>query len=180
MNIGHSSKLIYDDCAYTHRVKKSTDPLIYRLDTNRIWNCNQCASTLGPRASYMGNGVSTPYGHPVATAQYLTDIDSILSNRNVPLSKCKNGQLNPINVTKMKNQHLGQCSNYLDPMNTRLTHPAINYREASIDRFYNLPQNPQKPIFWNFAINTQNEAIDNFKFEFDKLKLYDPTLPRNI
>lgn len=180
MNIGHSSLLPYDECAYKDKLKKSTDPLIYNLDTNKIWSCNQGLSTLGPRSGIMGNGVSTIAGHPVATAQYLSDVESILTNRNVPTSKCRNAQLNPINVASVPKEslvHLNNVSHYLDPISSRLTHPAFNYKEAPISRFYNLNQNPQLPVFWSFAVNTKNEAIDNFKFSFDKNQQYDPTLP---
>lgn len=180
MNIGHSSLLPYDECAYNDQIKKSTDPLIYNLDPTKIWNKNQCLSTLGPRPGIMGNGVSTISGHPIATSQYLTDVESVLTNRNVPTSKCRNGQLNPINVANVSPKllnHLNGCSNYLDPVNSRLTHPAFNYKEAPINRFYNLNQNPQLPLFWNFSINTKNEAKDNFTFVFDKNKVYDPTVP---
>lgn len=168
MNNGHSSLLLYDKCAYKDKLKKSTDPLLYNLNTNKIWSCNQGLSTLGPRSGYMGNGVSTFVGHPVATAQYLSDVESILTNRNVLTSKCRNGQLNPVNLTNKYNnnlKHLQNTSNYLDPINSRLTHPAFNYKEAPINRFNNLPQNPQLNIFWNFSINTKNEAKDNYTFK---------------
>ena len=169
MNIGHSSLLPYDECAFQARIQTSVDPMIYRLDTNAIWNKNQCYTGFGPRPGYMGNGVSTIAGHPVATAEKLIDIDSVLSNRNVITSKCKSGHLNPINVTKLNQIDLGQCNHYLDPVASRLTNPAFNYKEAPIDRFYNLNQNPQLPIFWNFAKNTDLETKDNFTFKFDGL-----------
>jgi len=177
MNIGYNQGLIHDKCAIRDKTKRSTDPLLYKLDTNQIWNCKQCLSTLGPRASYMGNESSTYAGHPVATANYQVDVESILTNRNVPTSKCNSSNLNPIDVTKFKTKHLNLCGSTLDPINTRLTHPAFNYREAPVDRFYNLPQNPQEPIYWDWGVNTRIEARDNFVFKFDKNKAYDPTLP---
>lgn len=187
VNFGHSSRTMYDnpwgtsgECEYATFYKQSTDPMIYTLDTNRIYNCKQCFTAYGPRSSYMGNGVSTVNGQNPAEAQTLTDIDSILSNRNVPLSKCKNGHLNPINVTKFKQTNLCECSNMLDPISSRLTHPAFNYKEAPTSRFYNLNQNPQKAIFWNFAVNTRNEARDNFDFTFEDNQLFDPTLPTTL
>lgn len=169
MNIGHSSLLPYDECAYQARIQTSTDPLLYKLDENQIYNKNQCFSGFGPRPSYMGNGVSTIAGQPVAAAQKLIDVDSVLSNRNVVASKCKSGNMNPLNITKLQQQNLGRCNHYLDPVASRLTNPAFNYREAPIDRFYNLNQNPQIPIFWNFSKNTSLEAKDNFNFKFDGL-----------
>lgn len=178
-NFGHSSKLIYDECAYQDKLQERTDPLLYRISPHQIHSCDQCLSTLGPRASYMGNEVSTVADHPVATAQYLTDVESILTNRNLPRSKCKNGEMNPINVTKLPLKHLGKCNKYLDPMSSRLTYPPFNYREAPIDRFYNLPQNPQdlRTIFWDFASNTRLEAKDNYVYDLNKIQLNDPTLP---
>ncbi len=78
-----------------------------------------------------------------------------------------------IPLTKLlKQKDLGDCKNrYLDPITSRLTNPAFNYKEAPIDRFYNLNQNPQDNIFWNFAVNTDLEAKDNFKFTFDGIKV---------
>ena len=177
MNNGHSSRLIYDECAYHDRLQERTDPLLYRLNTNQIHNCDQCLSTLGPRSSYMGQGVSTTGGHPVATSQQLTDVESILTNRNLPKSKCKNGEVNPIDVTKFGLNHLPTCKGFLDPMATHLSYPPFNIREMPVDRFYNLPQNPQEPIFYDFAANTKLESKDNFVFNVDKLKSTDPTNP---
>ena len=51
MNIGYSSLLPYDECAYRTKTQISTDPMIYKLDTNQIWNCKQCFSGFGPRPS---------------------------------------------------------------------------------------------------------------------------------
>ena len=176
MNIGHSSKLMYDECAYKDRLQERTDPLLYRLNVNRIHNCNQCLSTLGPRPSVMGQGVSTTVGHPVATAQYLSDVESILTNRNVPKNKCKNGEMNPLDVTKFNLEHLNTCKGFLDPMSSRLTYPPFTFKETPMNRFYDLPQNPQEPIFYNFAVDTKLESRDNYKYTPTKLKLSDPTM----
>lgn len=165
MNNGYSSRLIYDKCAYEDDLHERTEPLRYKLSPNSIYNCNQCISTLGPRSSRMGNEVSTTQGFPIATAQYLTNVESILSNRNVPASKCKRGRVNPINVTKMQLYDLPTCNTFLDPMASRLTYPPFNIREMPISRFIDLPQNPQVPIFYDFARNTKLDAADNFKFK---------------
>ena len=89
LNIGHSSRLGYDRCAYSDRIQESTGPIGYRLDPNAQENCNQCLSTLGPRSSYMGQGVSTTVGASIATSQKLVDVESLLSNRNLKTSKCR-------------------------------------------------------------------------------------------
>jgi hypothetical protein len=168
LNIGHSSKLIYDCCAYTDRLDESTGPIKYKLDGNQIYNCNQCLSTLGPRSSSpRGQGVSTAesINHPIATSQELVDVESILSNRNVKHTKCRRDEVNQVNLTdveKFRLNHMRICNDTLNPLSSRLSMPAANYRDMAVNRFYNLPQFPQEPIFYNFAINTSLEAKDNF------------------
>lgn len=178
-NFGYSTRLPYDDCAYKDRLTESTDPLLYNLNPNRIYSCDQCLSTLGPRTQLMGNSVSTTIGHPVATAQYLTDVESVLTNRNVNLSKCRKDEVNPVDVNKWSLKHMNVCGNFLDPMASRLSYPAYNYREMPINRFYNLPQNPQNigTIFFDSSSNTKLESKDNFRFRVDKVRSYDPALP---
>lgn len=169
MNIGHSSRLPYDVCAYEDRLMESVSPLSYKLDTNQIKHCDDCLSILGPRSSLMGNGVSSYVGHPAAVSQQLVDVESILSNRNVKQSKCKTGKVNDINVTKFGVQHMRICNDQLDPQSSRLSYPAANYRDMAINRFYNLDRNPQENIFWNFEVNSSLESKDNFKFKIPKL-----------
>src|SRR5271170_7132842 len=155
--IGVSSRLGYDNCAYSAKLYQSVTPLSYRLDTNNIENCDACLSTLGPRSGFNGFGVSTIQGvkHKYAPAEDLTDIESILSNRNVPLSKCRSGEVNPIDVNKFGLQHARICNSYLDPLSSRLAYPAANYRSLALNRFFDLDKNIQEPIFYDFAVNTK-------------------------
>lgn len=162
MNIGHSSRLPYDKCAYDDRIYESVSPMLYRLNPLHMANCDGCLSTLGPRSSYQGYGVSTVsggVGRP--TSQDLADVESILTNRNVLASKCKDGKVNDIDVTKFKLQHARACNSFLDPVNSRLTNPPQNYRGMSVNRFYDLSANPQRNIFYPWATNTSLEAKDN-------------------
>lgn len=182
VNIGHSSNLIYDRCAYDDYLSESVGPLLYRLNPNQINNCNACLSVFGPRSrsgppSY---GVSTTVGHTSAISQDLVDVESILSNRNVIASKCKDGKVNDIDVTKFHLQHAKLCNDYLDPLATHLTDPPQNYRGMSINRFHNLPKNPQANIFYEFAVNTKLEAKDNYKPIIPKLINYDPAQPSEL
>lgn len=178
MNIGYSSRLPYDEQAYQDRTLERTDPFLYSVNPNQVYNGGQCFTGLGPRASRMGNEVSTPIGHPVATAQYVTDVESILTNRNLPANRCKDGEMNPINVTKFGLKHLPTCNGFLDPLASRLTYPPFNIKEMPIDRFYDLPTNPQLPIFYDFAVNTKLETKDNFVYSLNTLKINDPVLPK--
>lgn len=163
MNIGHSSRLPYDKCAYPDKLKESTDPLSYRLNTNQMYNCDRCLSSFGTRSGYMGHGVSTYRDIGYAEAQDLVDLDSIFSNRNVQTSKCKKGKINPINPLEFKLHNSKLCSRKLEQEDSRLSYPSSIYREMPINRFYNLIHDPQEAIFWNFETNSVLEEKDNFR-----------------
>jgi hypothetical protein len=171
MNIGHSSRLSYDKDVYPDRLSESVGPLAYRLNTDQIYNCNSCLSTLGPRSAGAGRGqdVSKVLQTKVAPAQELVDVESILHNLNVKNSKAKSGKVNPIDVTKFKNIDMKICGNFLNPESTRLSHPSANYRDMRVNRFYNLPKDPQANIYWDNAANTSLEEKDNFVIRIPQL-----------
>lgn len=179
---GHSSKLRYDKCAYDDYLSEAVGPLLYRVNPNQINNCNACLSVFGPRtaASPYSYGVSTPTGHVTAPSQQIVDVESILSNRNVIASRCKDGKVNDIDITKFHLQNARVCNDFLDPISTHLTNPPQNYRGMSINRFYDLNKNPQANIFWDFAVNTKLEAKDNYRERVPRLIKYDPVLPREF
>jgi hypothetical protein len=62
----------------------------------------------------------------------------------------------------MKNVNLENCNSSLSPEYSHITSTPKNFRDISINRFYNLKKNPQEPIFYDFAINTTLEAKDNY------------------
>ena len=159
---GHFSRPIYDTCAYPEDLYESTGPYEYIMNSDRIHNCSGCLTTFGPRGSFLGAGVSSPTGDVIAAAQQNIDIDSIMTNRNVPLSKCKRGKVNPIDVTRIKTKNLPECNDYLDAQHTKMTDPAMFYRGVAVNRFFDLNKDPQANIFYDWAINTTLEAKDNF------------------
>lgn len=166
-NIGHSDRLPYDQCAYDYYTEKSVGPGIYRMNPINIHHPTNCTSTL-MHTRGQTHGVSTVVGNVVAPKQANVDVESILSNRSVLQSKCKDGNFNDIDVTKVKLQHVPQCNSNLDPVATRLTDPASGFREIAINRFYDIPSNPQNHIFYDFGINTSQEAKDNYWAPVDK------------
>lgn len=181
VNIGHSSKMQYDRCYLPDRLEESVSPLLYRLNPNQISSCSKCLSVFGPRGSHNSYGDSTTVGpDSVAPAQDLVDVESILSNRNVLASRCKDGKVNDIDVTKFQLQHARICNDFLDPLATHLTNPPANYRGMSINRFEDLGANPQEVVFWNFAINTSLESKDNYRERVPNLRRYDPALPQEL
>lgn len=181
MQIGHSSKLIYDEQAYQDKLMESVSPLGYQLNPYHKTNCNACLSIFGPRAGLMGEGVSTviPTGSTrrIAPVNDVIDIESLLTNRNLKLSKTKMGEVNDIDVTKFKLTHSDICDEFLNPLSSKLSYPAYELRGAPINRFYDLQKNPQENIFYDFAINTKLEAKDNFVAEIPKLQKTDQVQP---
>jgi len=182
INIGHSSRLPYDKCAYDDYLSESVAPLMYKLNPGQIKNCDGCLSVFGPRSrgGPISYGVSTTVGNTYAPAQKLVDVESILTNRNVISSKCKDGKVNDIDINKFKLQHARICSDFLDPIATHLTNPPQNYRGMSINRFHDLPKNAQANIYWDSSINSQLEAKDNYRECVPKFNAYDSSLPKEL
>ena len=162
-NFGSSTKLQYDRDFLKDDIEQSSAPLLSVLDPNRVKSNSQCLSTLGPRAGHNGYGDNIPIEKSGLTpAQDLVDIDSIMSNRNVKQSRAKSGNVNPINVFDFKTYDCKECDKFLDPLDTIETFPKQLYREMAINRFYDLHINPQANIFYDWAVNTQLEAKDNY------------------
>lgn len=180
VNIGHSSRSMYDKCFYEDKLNESVGPMLYKLNPNQINNCDSCLSVFGPRSGHNGYGVSSTVVNNIsAPAQQLTDVESILSNRNVVSGRCRRSKVNDIDVNKFKLVHPNTCNNYLDPVSSLLTNPPQNYRGVGINRFYNLIKPAQSNIFYDFAINSQLEAKDNYRERIPNLRV-DKSLPNEI
>ena len=160
MNIGNSSRLAYDNCAYPDRLTESVSPGTYRLQSYYNYNADACVNLNGPRNQ--GYGVATPVENAPAMSQKLVDVESVLSNRNVRTSKCKDGKVNKIRPQDIKSISPPMCGNDVFPRNSRLSHPAYNYKEMPMNRFFNLHRDPQANIFYDFSKNTVLEAKDNY------------------
>ena len=113
MNIGYSSRLAYDEDVYPDKLRESNDTFNYVLNKDKIYNCDRCLSTLGPRSGYMGHGNSTVRDTGYADAQDLTDFESLLSNRNVKASRTRRGNVNPVDLSKIKLHDSKICGNTL-------------------------------------------------------------------
>jgi len=177
-NFGVSSRLQYDPTFISDDIEQSVAPLQSILDPNRVKNCSQCFNLNGPRPGHNGWGDNIPIANPGLTpAQQLVDVDSIMSNRNVKASRDKRGMVNPIDVFKFKTYDTKLCDRGLDPLASISTYPKQLYREMSINRFYDLNINPQVNIFWNWAVNSQLEAKDNYDNPYPYFLTEDNSLP---
>ena len=162
-NWGISARLQYDPCYIRDDITQSTAPLLSVIDPNRVKSCQNCLSLFGPRQGHNGTEASIPIADPGLTpAQSLVDIDSVMSNRNVKASRCKRDFVNPVDVYKYKTYDNKYCNRFLDPMATIESFPKQLYREMSINRFYDTINNPQVNIYYDWAVNTQLEAKDNY------------------
>ena len=179
INIGHSSRLAYDDCAYDDKLAQSVGPLKYTMDTNKIYNCNGCFSNFGPNGSKFG--ISTPVTNQPGQSQVakIVNIESILTNRNLSNTKCRTKEANQIDVRKYKMKNPRLCNKFINPISSRLSDPTVNYRDVAVNRFYDLYKNPQANIFWNFAENSSLEAKDNFIPDLPRPWNNDLSLPCN-
>ena len=162
LNAGHFSNPRYDKCAYPEDLYESTGPYAYVMNTDRIHNCNGCLTTFGPRGGFLGAGVSSVSGDSIAAAQQNIDIDSIMSNRNMPLSRCRKAKVNPVDVTRIKTKNLPVCNDYLDSQHSKMTDPAMFYRGVAINRFFDLNRDVQANIFYDWAENTSLNARDDY------------------
>ena len=162
LNSGYFSKTKYDTCAYKDAISESTMPFTYTMDTNRIYNCNGCLTGDSPRSGYLGAGTSTVSSNRVAAAQQNIDVDSVMSNRNMHVSKCKKAQVNTIKLEDFKTVDYPSCPKSLNTQHSRLTDSTMFYRGAAINRFYELNRDPQANIFYDWSINTSLQAKDTY------------------
>lgn len=158
-----------------NNINQNKAQVSYWLNPEQIYNPNRCATWFGPRSGHNGYGVKTVATNPEtpAPAQDLTDIESLLTNRK----QNSNQKLNNLNLNCFKYDNINSCSNFLDPVSTHLTNPPRNYREITINRFYDLPIPAQNHVFYNWEINTQLEAVDNYQVKLPKIQDFDPVLP---
>lgn len=165
VQIGYNDRLAYDKCYYDERIKESTAPLGRIMDDSKFFNCNKCMSIYGPRPSSGSKsfGVSTAKGVSKPNLQNFVDIENVLTNRNLKATKCRKDQVNPVNIMKLQTSTPKLCSDQLSPISTLLTEPRYMSRGIPINRFIDLPINPQEHIYWDISRNTRLEAIDCYQ-----------------
>lgn len=153
---GKFTNLRYDQDAYNDQINTSTYPLLYKLDANRVVNCNPCFSAYGPRGGNQ-NAVVANDGDRI-------DVDSILRGYTKNNSKAINQQL-PHPVNQYQTYMPNDCSNGLETQYSRYTHPAYDIRGLNVsDMRLDYPlHDPQCNIFENFQVNTRLQAKDNHR-----------------
>jgi len=151
---GKFTNLKYDQQAYNEKLKRSTDPLTYKLDPNYSVNCNACFAPYGPR-----NGHAN-----VIAPEDKIDIDSILKGINKISSK-SNIHNAPESFDHYKTLVPNECSTALETEYSRYTHPIFDIKGLNTrDMRLGYPlHDPQCQIFENFEVNTRLQSKDDHK-----------------
>jgi len=151
---GRFTRLKYDTDAYLEQLERSTEPLLYSLNTNYATNCNKCFAEYGPRDAQPDS---------VAVGQQI-DVDSILRNVN-KLNTKSNKQQQPDSIKNYHLTNLPNCSMAMESESTRLSYPAYEIKGLTVrDLNYDYPLfDPQCQIFENFAVDTRLQAKDNHR-----------------
>src|SRR5271156_5964704 len=103
MNLGSSSRGIYDECAYQKKLFESTSPLFHQLYFGASENCNKCTD-----------------GHFYTKYQpEIVDTESELLNLTRPLSKCDQFKYSPTC------KRSGLCVSTFDPSRPVVFDPQV-------------------------------------------------------
>lgn len=154
----------FDQCAYALKKQQSEASGFYRLFNDSNNNCKKCFSNNGPRNNRLG--LSSEFD--TVSEPNRVEVESLLSNRGYPLTRCmnertlfeKNTKLNGLVRTKGVND----CEQFLDMDNSRLDNPASNLRGIWIDRWEWPMINPYEFVFWDrIGKNSPRDTRDNFR-----------------
>jgi hypothetical protein len=149
----------FDDGEYQQYVKESTGALMYQLDPNRYYNCQECRPE---QPGYIGTGVS------ISKKNALVDVESDLKNITRRQTRDPKGKYLPCKKLDAKSlKNLPSCNILTDE--TRMTNPACNLRGTGTSQhvFYELCQNPQDLAAiehpGRILINDKQMAKDNHR-----------------
>jgi hypothetical protein len=152
----------YDENAYELKMKRSTNPGLYRLYKGYGESCSNCYSNYGPVNSNGDVSISKQISD--TNFENMVDVESKLSWRRKKLSK--NNEDETINFTpNVINRN--NCSNFLVSQDTRFSNPIDNYREMDTTSYkFNpyLSVNPQdyiQPINDKLGLDSRNFMKDN-------------------
>ncbi|BCS83083.1 hypothetical protein QLL95_gp1040 [Cotonvirus japonicus] len=151
---GKFTNMRYDGEAYGDEIKRSTNPLMYKLDNNFTTNCKPCFAPQGPRG---GHDNSIAIGNQI-------DVDSILRGINKVNTKSNYRQI-PESLDQFNTYTPRDCSSRLEPHSSRYSHPTYDVKGLTVpDMRFGYPlHDPQCQIFEDFGVNTRLQAKDNHR-----------------
>lgn len=140
------SRLPYDKCAYSQKIKRSVTPGDYRLYSGFGENCKKCLPLNAPINS--NNGASSVRPLDSNNFGVVVNAESHLTNRNIPHSECNENSTDSKHK-EMKVHHKPLCAKAVATVDTRFTHPVDTYRGMSLTNFHMTPHlhvNPQNNV----------------------------------
>lgn len=160
----HFGRLTYDECYINEETKQSIMPGEYKLYYGQSQHDKSCHSLDGPR----NNRSSCSSENPINTLGDRAEVESLLSNRDLPASKCTESRTlaDKRSAIARNLTHVTECDNYLYPNHSRLNHPIDNFRGLStIDLQLNYPITPaQESVFYGHNISTLENQNMNSRF----------------
>ena len=161
MNHPNDTRLNYDSCSYTEKLKRTIGPGLYALNTPNN-DCTECGPMLpdDPSLRYQSYGPST------CTMQTTVDDSSELLGLNYKKSKCNANEYLPGKYTPSGNCAIGNGgrSCYTPREDTRLSNPVCTLRGTGINRFEWMCHDPQEQAieaFDRIPVNYRMVAKDN-------------------
>lgn len=161
MNAPNDTRLNYDSCSYTEKLKRTIGPGLYML--NKPYNdCTDCGPLLpdDPALRYQA------YGPNTCTMHTAVDDSSELLGLNYKKSKCNADEYVPGKYTPSGGCVMGaggrQC--FAPREDTRLSNPPCTLRGTGINRFEWLCHDPQESALEEFdrvPVNYRMVAKDN-------------------
>jgi hypothetical protein len=161
----------FDDGEYKHYIKETTGPLLYQLDPNKYYNCQECRPE---QPGYIGSGVS------ISKKNTLVDVENELKGITRRQTRDPKGKYLPCKKNDKNLFNLPSCNILTDE--TRMTNPACNLRGTGVSQhvFYELCQDPQAVIEHpgRILINDKQMAKDNHKPVLPKPVDPNPVFPK--
>jgi len=122
----HFGRLTYDQCYIDEETKQSIQPGEYKLYHGQNEHDKTCHSLDGPRNDRVRNSSE----NSKANFGERTEMESMLTNRDVPASKCSQNSLLEDKRKKIARglKHNVMCDNFLNSQHSRLNEPIDNFR----------------------------------------------------
>lgn len=161
MNHPNDTRLNYDSCSYTEKLKRTIGPGLYKLNTP-FNDCSKCGPILpdDPSLRYQS------YGPNTCTIKSTVDDSSELLGLNYKKSKCNADDYVPGKYTSTSSclSKNGGRDCFVPREDTRLSNPIGTLRGTGINRFEWLCHDPQERAIEGFdriPVNYRMVAKDN-------------------
>jgi len=160
----HFGRLRYDQCYIDEETKQSIQPGEYKLYYGQNQHNNKCNSLDGPRNDRSSNSSE----NAKANLGERAELESLLSNRDMPASKCTSGNTldDKRRAISRGLKHNVMCDDFLNANHSRLNEPIDNFRGLStINLQLDFPiTDPQNNVFDGHNVTALENQNINSRF----------------